>query len=144
MKNIYLEKLSIKFNNFKKSFSDKLNERFKNYSVRKKKMLLIGFCILFGSLSICIVVNTVYEKTFSRSIPALDPIAIPYHIGKNFHQPGVMIDELTYLRVEHFKKYLDSLKIHNAGRYTEIMNTRPHLMDSITAFEKIYLFQLKK
>jgi hypothetical protein len=144
MKNIYLEKLSVQFNNYKHSVSDKLNDQFKNYSDRKKKMLLVGFCILFGSLSICIIVNTFYEKSFSKSVPALNPIAIPYHIGKNFHQPAVMIDELTYLRVEHLKEYLDSTHIHDPGRFTEIMNTRPQLMDSITAFEKIYLTQLKK
>ncbi|HEY4876921.1 MAG TPA: hypothetical protein VIH86_15180 [Puia sp.] len=144
MKNIYLEKMSQKFIDYKRLFSDKLNERFKNYSSRKKKILLIGFCILFGSLSICIIVNTFYEKSLSRSIPALTPVSIPHHIGKNFHQPGAIIDETTYIRVEHFKKYLDSLKINNIGRYTEIMKTRPHLMDSIIAFEKIYLLQIKK
>jgi hypothetical protein len=144
MKNVLAEKLSGKLNKFKKTICDKLNDQFKNYSSRKKKILLIGFCILFGSLSICIIVNTFYEKSLSRSIPALNPGSIPYHIGKNFHQPGAIIDEPTYIRVEHFKKYLDSLKINNIGRYTEIMNARPHLLDSIIAFERIYLLQLKK
>ena len=140
MKSIYPEKVSQKFNAYKRFVSDKLNEQFKNYSVRKKKILLGGFCILFGSISICIVINTFYEK----SIPAPQPVSIPYHIGKNFHQPGAMIDTGVYWRVEHFKLYLDSLKIYDAARYAEIMNTRPHLMDSIIAFEKIYLLQLKK
>jgi hypothetical protein len=144
MKNIFAEKLTGKLNKFKKTISDKLNDQVKNYSDRKKKILLIGFCILFGSISLCIIVNIFYEKSLSKSIPSLNPASVPYHIGKNFHQPAAMIDEITYWRVEHFKLYLDSLKVHEIGRYTEIMNTRPHLMDSIIAFEKIYLLQLKK
>jgi hypothetical protein len=144
MKNIYLEKFSDRFNKYKQRVSNKLNEQFKKYSVRKKKILLVSFCILFGSISLCVLINTFYERSFSKSIPLITPISIPYHVGKNFHQPGAMIDQDTYLRVEHFKKYLDSLKINNIGRYTEIMNTRPHLMDSIIAFEKIYITQLKK
>ncbi|HSZ85845.1 MAG TPA: hypothetical protein VK787_07425 [Puia sp.] len=144
MKNIYLKRISDKINIYQHNASDKLNNRFENYSARKKKMLLISFCILFGSISLCIIINTFYEKSFSKSIPVLSPVSIPYHIGKNFHEPGAIIDESTFIRVEHFKKYLDSLKINNRGRYTEIMNTRPHLMDSIIAFEKIYLLQLKK
>ncbi|HLY71999.1 MAG TPA: hypothetical protein VKR53_19830 [Puia sp.] len=144
MKSIYLEKISQQVNEYKRLLGQKLNERFKHYSDRKKKIMVIGFCILFGSCSICIIVNAFYEKSLSRSIPSLNRVSIPYHIGKNFHQPGAIIDETTYLRVEQFKRYLDSLHLHNPGRYTEIMNTRPHLMDSILAFEKIYLLQLKK
>jgi hypothetical protein len=144
MKNTLAQKLSGKLYKFKKTICHKLNDQVKNYSIRKKKMLLVVFCVLFGSISIGIVVHTFYEKTLSGSIPALNPLSIPYHIGKNFHQPGVMIDPGTYARVEKFKLYLDSLKTHNPGRFAEIINTRPHLVDSIIAFEKIYLLQLKK
>jgi hypothetical protein len=74
----------------------------------------------------------------------INPIIAPYHIGKNSPEPGARIDSGTYKRVEHFKQFLDSLKLNNIGRYTEIMNTRPHLYDSIVAFENIYFLQLKK
>jgi hypothetical protein len=142
MKNFFVEKLSGKLDEFKKTICNTLNDKFKNYSARKKKILLICFCALCGSISICIVINTFYEK--SKAIPVLKPVSIPYHIGKNFKQPGAVIDAITFNRVEHFKHYLDSLKINNTGRYTEVMNARPHLYDSILAFEKLYVNQIKK
>jgi hypothetical protein len=121
-----------------------LSKQEKKISVRKKKILLTCFCAVFGSLSIFLIAKTFYQNPAPGPVLNTGQINIPFHIGKNFHQPGVMIDKETYNRVEDFKKYLDSLKANDIGRYAEIMNTRPHLMDSISSFEKIYLSQLKK
>lgn len=140
---MHIKNLKTKITNKQKLFAGKLSAIDAKLSANKKKMILVLFCFLFGSISIYVIVVTVTRRFLPHDLP-INPITIPYHIGKNFHQPGVVIDTDTYNRVEHFKYYLDSLKINNIGRYTEIMITRPHLMDSILAFEKIYLIQLKK
>jgi hypothetical protein len=138
-----IKNLKTKITNKQKLFAGKLSAIDAKLSPSKKKMILALFCFLFGAISIYVIVATVTRRLLPHDLP-VNPITIPYHIGKNFHQPGSMIDTDTYNRVEHFKHYLDSLKVNNIGHFTEIMNTRPHLMDSITAFEKIYITQLKK
>jgi hypothetical protein len=112
-------------------------------SLKQKQLLLVLFCFLFGLASIYIIVTT-FTRGFSGSGLPSTLNSIPYHIGKSFHQPGTVIDEITYNRVEHFKQFLDSLKQNNTDKFFEIMNTRPHLYDSILAFENIYQLQLKK
>ncbi|HSZ85773.1 MAG TPA: hypothetical protein VK787_07065 [Puia sp.] len=138
-----IRSLKTKITDKQKLLAGKLSAIDTRLSANKKKMILALFCFLFGAISIYVIVATVTRRFLPHDLP-VNPITIPYHIGKNFHQPGVVIDEDTYNRIEHFKHYLDSLKINNIGRYTEIMNTRPHLYDSILAFEKIYFIQLKK
>jgi hypothetical protein len=138
-----LKKLKTKITTLQQVFAARLSAFEAGLSIRQKKLLLILFCFSFGLGSTYVVVATLTRRFSGAGLPAA-PIRIPYHIGQSFHQPGSVIDAATYRRVEHFKHFLDSLKITSAGRYTEIINTRPHLYDSIVAFEKIYFLQLKK
>ncbi len=138
-----IKNLKSKIIGTQKQFAAKLADRESKLSSRKKKLMLVLFCFLFGVCSIYVIIAAI-TKRYSASELQEAPITIPYHIGRNFHQPGAVIDGETYKRVENFKHYLDSLKMNSPGRYTEIMNTRPHLYDSILAFEKIYSSQSKK
>jgi hypothetical protein len=138
-----IKDLKAKIAALKKLLASRLSVYESTLSVKQKQLLLVLFCFLFGVASIYIILTT-FTTRFSRSgLPAM-PISIPYHICKSFHQPGAVIDESTYNRVEHFKQFLDSLRQNNTGRFTEILITRPHLYDSILAFENIYRSQLKK
>ena len=143
MKNNYIEKLSARLKNCPHSIADKMQENAKHFSVRKKKIILIVFCSLFGAASLYLIIATMTKK-FPPGDFSINRISIPYHIGKNFQQPYGTIDTGTYNRVEHFKFYLNSLKTFNSLRFDAIINLRPHLIDSIIAFEKIYQLQLKK
>jgi hypothetical protein len=138
-----IKNLKSKVTDKQKLFAAKLSVYDSKLTAKKKKLILVLFCFLFGISSIYVIIATI-TKRFSSPEYQSAPVTIPYHIGRNFHQPGVVIDADTYNRVEHFKHYLDSLKTNNIGRYTEIMNTRPHLYDSILAFEKLYSMQSKK
>jgi len=138
-----IKDLNAKLTTLQKLLASRLSVYESTFSIKQKQLLLVLFCFLFGLASIYIIVTT-FRTGFSGSgLPAM-PISIPYHIGKSFHQPGAVIDEPTYDRVEHFKQFLDSLRQNNTGRFTEILITRPHLYDSILAFENIYRSQLKK
>jgi hypothetical protein len=112
------------------------------HSPARKKIAVIIFCILFMTLSICIAINTL-SKSSIRTLPIM-PVRIPSHIGKNIRIPSAFISEESYQRIEQFKKYLDSMSIADKKNYDAIINARPHLMDSITMFEKLYLSQSKK
>ncbi|HSZ86924.1 MAG TPA: hypothetical protein VK787_12900 [Puia sp.] len=143
MKNNYIEKLSGRFRNHQHSIADKIHERTKHFSVRKKKIILILFCALFSTVSAYTIFDTLTKK-FPNGDFNINRISIPHNIGRNFQQPFGNIDSGTFNRVEHFRFYLDSLKTANASSFESIINIRPNLIDSILAFEKIYQSQLKK
>jgi hypothetical protein len=72
------------------------------------------------------------------------PTMMPLHLGKNISVPPPFISDDAYQRIEQFKKYLDSISITDKKTFIQIVNERPHLMDSITMFEKLYRSQSKK
>ncbi|HLX91322.1 MAG TPA: hypothetical protein VKR32_06545 [Puia sp.] len=109
----------------------------------RRKIYLLLFCIAAGLCCIYVILVSVFGAATTGIIP--NPVTIPYHLGKNFRMTTAgTIDSATYNRVEKFKAFLDSLKSTDSARYRNIVNTRPHLQDSINAFEKIYLNQLNK
>lgn len=111
-------------------------------SPANKRIAVIIFCILSMSLSICIAINTA-SKPNGRILPIM-PVRVPSHIGKNIALPSAFISKESYQRIEQFKKYLDSISIADKKNHDAIINARPHLMDSIALFEKLYLSQTKK
>jgi hypothetical protein len=143
MMSMTLKNLRSKISSGQTFLAGKLSRYESKLSIGQKKLLLVLFCFSFGLASIYIVGATITRRLSGTEL-RVSPIAIPYHIGKSFHQPGAAIDSGTYNRVERFKQFLDSLKANNIGRYSEIMNIRPHFYDSILAFESIYQLQLKK
>src|SRR5579863_1134436 len=109
-----IKNLKSKITDKQKLFAARLSDYDSKLSKKKKTLMLVLFCFLFGISSMYVIVATI-SKRYSSSEVQTAPITIPYHIGRNFHQPGVVIDVGTYNRVEHFKHYLDSLKINNIG-----------------------------
>ena len=111
-------------------------------SPTRKKFVVIIFCILSSALAICII-----AKTFSnthRNVFFMRPTMMPLHLGKNIKSPQSFISDDAYQRIEQFKKYLDSISIADKKAFTQLINERPHLMDSIMQFEKLYRSQSKK
>jgi hypothetical protein len=125
-----------------------LAERLSSYDARltkkRRTLILMFFCFSYGVGSVHLAVSGLTSKIsstgFSKSITPMD-LTIPFHIGQHVQPHAAVIDSATFNRVKHFRLYLDSLKINDPVRYMEIMSTRPHLMDSIMEFEKIYLTQ---
>jgi hypothetical protein len=111
-------------------------------SPARKKIVVIIFCILFMSLSICIALTTL-SRSGVRTLPVM-PIRVPSHIGKNIRMPSAFISEVSYQKVEQFKQYLDSISISDKKTFDQIIAARPGLIDSIAMFEKLYLSQSKK
>jgi len=111
-------------------------------SPERKKIAVIIFCILFSALSICIIAKTLSEK--HNKIFFMRPTMMPLRLWKNINVPPPFISDDAYQRIEQFKKYLDSISIADKKNYEAIINSRPHLTDSIAMFEKLYLSQSKK
>ena len=72
---------------------------------------------------------------------------IPKHFDKTGDEtvmPDATVDEQTYLQIQDFRKYMDSLKLNRTNEYDSILQARPGLMDSVQVLEQIYLSQKQK
>ena len=72
---------------------------------------------------------------------------IPKHFNKTGDEtviPEATVDEQTYLQIQDFRKYMDSLKLNRANEYDSILQARPGLIDSVQALEQIYYSQKQK
>ena len=54
------------------------------------------------------------------------------------------VDEETFLKIQAFKSYMDSLKQAKSIQYDSILTARPYLMDTVLLLEQIYYSQKQK
>lgn len=113
---------------------------------RSKQVWLVVFCLAFGGFSIYSFVGAFRESGNSGKRIKPDQVAVPKYYDRtnsNIEEPSV--SERDMIRINRFKKYMDSLKKSVNGRqaYDSILKTRPGLMDSIQVIEQIYYSQSK-
>jgi len=109
-----------------------LTRKTERLSLGKKKIGLLLFCLLFGGISIYIVLMPMIGSSFHVSSVVFQRPSIPKHIGKANRKPNNTISKKFYDRIEALKND-DSL-----------MRAHPQLLDSIHLFEQLYQSQLKK
>ena len=127
-------------------FASLMSERVKNLSSHSKQICLAVFCLMFGGLSIYVFVGAFQDSKNSGKTIKLDQVAVPKYydqIDSEIAKPSVV--EGDVIRINRFKKYMDSLRHSVKGRlvYDSILKARPGLMDSITVIEEIYYSQSK-
>ena len=128
-------------------FAKGMNKIFKHMNNRKLKALLILFCISAGGYSIYLIANSVFSAEQKQQSFEIQQMDIPKHFNKTGDEtviPEATIDEQTYLQIQDFRKYMDSLKLNRANEYDSILQARPGLMDSVQVLEQIYLSQKQK
>jgi len=126
--------------------SDYLQGRSEHVSLQSKRLCLFVFCLLFGSISICIIIKSIADRQSTISIHA---ITVPLNIDKSnngLRQEQSIVSEKEFHRIESFKHYIDSLQGSITGKhlYDSILKTRPHLIDSILLLENMYQVQSSK
>ena len=106
-----------------------LQQKTNQYSARKRKILLLAFCIIFVLASTLVTVcslvkdNTApYKVTRIRFIPLRDTL---------FHP---VVNPAAYDRIQQFKEYVDT----NKNFRDSLSRRRPGLIDTIKLLEKIY------
>jgi hypothetical protein len=125
-----------------KQCAQKLNDKTEQWSDTKKKIALFLFCTICASISTYVIIETINSKNVSSIY--FHRVDIPVQIGKpsdKMIQPNYSVPDFE--RIEGIKKYLDSISTNDSIKYAEIIRLRPHLMDSILLFEKLYLLQSK-
>lgn len=111
-------------------------------SMRAKRHMLIFFCSLFGGGSIGIIIHASTAKEQKILITRISRSAPSIQEEKDYLKPDSAITKMEYDRVEQFKSYLIQLKNDSShNKFDSIIQLRPHLIDSIYLFEKIYLQQ---
>jgi hypothetical protein len=129
-----------------KAFGNKMNKLFENMNQLKLKRGLIVFTLLAGGYSLYLIVTAI-TKPIKQNSFKVEQIDVPKHFdktGDKIIEQDAMVDEETYINIQHFKKYMDSLKFNNTKQYDSILTTRPGLMDSVQMLEEIYHSQKVK
>ena len=128
-------------------FAEKMNRTFMKTDFKRLKLVLIVFCITAGGYSIYLIANSVFSPERKQKAFEIQQMDIPKHFNKTGDEtvmPEATIDEQTYLQIEVFRKYMDSLKLNSTNEYDSILQARPGLMDSVQVLEQIYLSQKQK
>ena len=130
-------------------FSDWLNKKAERIPSHKLKVLLLLFCISSGSFSIYLIGKAFHKSHSNVRAWKIDAISIPKHVNPSIEkqwQPNENIAESDFKRLQAIKAYLDSIRRNGVGKgiYDSVMNSHPHLIDSINLLQQLYLSQLKK
>ena len=123
-----------------------MSQRINKLTTRAKQVCLVVFCLVFGGFSIYAFVGAFRNSETSGKRLKPDQLAVPKYYDRTdaeIEEPTV--SEKDIVRINRFKKYMDSLKKSANGKqvYDSILKTRPGLMDSIQVIEQIYYSQSK-
>ena len=128
-------------------FAEKMNRLFMKTDFKRLKLILIFFCVSAGGYSIYLIANSVFSPERKQKAFEIQQMDIPKHFNKTGGEtvmPEATVDEQTYLQIQDFRKYMDSLKLNRTNEYDSILQARPGLMDSVQVLEQIYLSQKQK
>lgn len=128
-------------------FAEKMNRTFMKTDFKRLKLILIFFCVSAGGYSLYLIANSVFSHERKEKAFEIQAMDIPKHFDKTGDEtvmPDATVDEQTYLQIQDFRKYMDSLKLSRANEYDSILQARPGLMDSVQVLEQIYLSQKQK
>ena len=128
-------------------FAENMNRIFMKTDFKRLKLILIVFSVCAGGYSIYLIVNSVFSPERKQKALEIQQMDIPKHFDKTGDEtvmPDATVDEQTYLQIQDFRKYMDSLKLNRRNEYDSILQARPGLMDSVQVLEQIYLSQKQK
>jgi hypothetical protein len=125
-----------------------LNQKTETLSTGGKKLVLVAVCLVFGGLSLYVIVSTLGRP--SKIDESIKPkaISVPEHASRTGEEslyPHIVVSAQEMWQVSSFKRYMDSLKSSLDGRplYDSILKARPNLLDTIAMLEELYLLQQK-
>lgn len=128
-------------------FAERMDKLFMKTDYKRLKLILIFFCVSAGGYSIYLIANSVFSAEQKQQSFEIQQMDIPKHFNKTGDEtvmPEATVDEQTYLQIQDFRKYMDSLKLNRTNEYDSILQARPGLMDSVQVLEQIYLTQKQK
>ena len=128
-------------------FAGRMNKLFMKTDYKRLKLILIFFCVSAGGYSIYLIAISVFSAEQKQQSFEIQQMDIPKHFNKTGDEtvtPEATVDEQTYLQIQDFRQYMDSLKLNRTNEYDSILQARPGLLDSVQVLEQIYLSQKQK
>lgn len=129
-------------NRLQSRFAKRMNKTVGNMNTKRLKTTVILFAVVFGSVSLYLVINAVTRPAVAKF--SVDQVNIPKHFNKAGDEETIgtdYVDEETARNIAAFSQYMDSLKTFRRPQYDSIITTRPYLMDSVAMLEQVYNLQ---
>jgi hypothetical protein len=121
-----------------------LQAKSEKLSLKAKRLVAIGFCLISFSSCVYQIVKSFYgNDKVNLSIAA---IRVPEQVTQNENReiaPSNEVSKNEFKKIKKFRAYIDSLARSNSGRriYDSIHKYRPGLIDSLAIIENIYKSQ---
>ena len=125
---------------FQSRVSDVVNNRMKNVSTSRLKVLLALFSFCAGGYSIYLAAEAIRSPQSIQTLK-IESVRVPRHVNDNTDEllpPNQYVDEQTYRQIRGFRHFMDSMKVNQPAIYDSIINARPGLMDSAIVLEELY------
>ena len=121
-----------------RKLSDHLQGASSKISVRKKRVILFLFCLLFGSVSVLVAVQSLLKR--KTDCLYIAPIKMLVPLPAQTNTIPFPTEDPAHKRIHAFMVYVDSLQRLPDGKeqLNRLFHNRPHLLDTLTALEKIY------
>ena len=111
-----------------------------------QSIILSLFCLWAGGCSLFLIAKSLTgNHTFSFRITQIKNSLLEK--GRNEKVSNdEMITKEQLEKIEHFRRYIDSLARSPSGKilYNSILSSHPGILDSLALFENIYQLQIKK
>lgn len=131
---------------WQKRWADWMQEKTERLSAKGKLVTLLLFCSITGCYSIYLIAASFSgNRNYALSVTAIKKPQFLSRSGDERIIASSDTNKEDYLKVQHFKKYIDSLvrSPEEKAVYDSILTSHPGLMDSIRFIEKNYQSQLK-
>lgn len=130
-----------RFNGRLISIGNILQQRTNNYSLRKKKILLLLFVLVFLTESSVVTIQSITRK----SKTPIDLTRIKTIRVESSEQNTRNITRTEFFKIQKFKNYIDSISTTTQGKKLRdsLLQNRPHLMDSVNLLINLFLEQSK-
>lgn len=132
---------------WQQKWADFMQRRAERLSANGKRIALVLFCLVSGSLSLYLIANSLLKRRPSNiHIVQLSQSHNAAKAGDENIKAKIIISKGDYQKIQRFRYYMDSLSNNSSGRrtYDSILIHRSGLMDSLYLIEKIYQSQNEK
>jgi hypothetical protein len=133
--------ISDKLLNLQKKFAEKMTTYTAGHSLQSLKAFFIVVCSIAIALSTWTIIDSFKTKGVQYK-PRVSHIkfTIPPEGKKEI---PVIVSKKEFMRLQNFKRWMDSLRNSRVTVYDSIQRVRPGLLDSLTKIENLYLSNQK-
>ena len=126
----------------KTSLCNWLNACVREWPIRRVKLVGTIFIVISSGISVFVASKGIFgNPDFSlfkrnQSQEPILPRSYPdYHLERT---------QLLHTKIEHMKRYLDSLSLHDTSRYQAILKANPKRLENIQSVESLFNQSNKK